>query len=58
MLDTWCVSCDTHLVLSNLINVTNVPKINCLYMIDYDYNVTFDNVAILKLFLNLNYQKK
>jgi hypothetical protein len=48
MLDTWCMSHDTHVVLSDLTNVINVLKINHLYMIDYDYNVTFDDVAILK----------
>lgn len=48
MLDVWCMSCDTHVVLSNLTSVINVLKINHLYMIDYDYNVVFDDVAILK----------
>jgi hypothetical protein len=37
--------CDTHMELSNLINVT---KINHLDMNNYDFNVTFDDVAILK----------
>jgi hypothetical protein len=47
MFDTCCMSRDTHLVLSNLINVTNVHEINHLYIIDYDYNVSFDDVEIL-----------
>jgi hypothetical protein len=37
--------CDTHMELSNLINVT---KISHRDMNNYNFNVTFDDVAIRK----------
>jgi hypothetical protein len=39
------VICGTHMELFNL---TNVTIINNLEIIDYEYDVTFDDVTILK----------
>jgi hypothetical protein len=42
------VVCGTHVELFDLMNVTNVIIISHLNMIDYECNVTFDDVRVLK----------
>jgi hypothetical protein len=50
-----------HMEVLGLINVINVTKTNNLNIINYDHNVTFDDVGILRsylIFLKLNYENK
>jgi len=56
-----CDVCDTHVELFDLINVIDVLKISHLDVVNYDYNATFDDLVILKLYIyihKLNLKKK
>ncbi len=43
-----CVGHTSYVPHMELFDLTNVIKINYLEMTDYDYDVTFDDVTILK----------
>jgi len=46
-----CDVCDTHVELFDLTNVIDVLKISHLDVVNYDYNVIFDDLVILKLYI-------
>lgn len=46
-----CDVCDTHVELFEFTNVIDVLKINHLDVVNYDYNVIFDDLVILNLYI-------